>query len=189
MKKRTVTRQTLIIIAIFLSFFPFLTTFNEVLARLAEKLAFYQLIQQWIVPIEVKMVANMLWPLGIHLSASANGAIVVNNHMAHITWNCIGWQSLFLVGISLLVGLQGNYTTSSKWQTAIIGISGAYLINLTRMTFTILLLAYSHDLYAIVYHDVLAVIVTLIFLFAFWWFAFSYLLEEKEDGSSVVSPP
>ena len=59
----------------------------------------------------------------------------------------------------------------------LIGVLGTYLINIFRMAFIVGLFAYSHPLFAIVYHDVLSIVVTLGWLFFFWWFAYKYVLE------------
>lgn len=167
------------VVAVFLAFFPFVTTFNEVLARLAESTGFYHWIQAWIVPVEVRMVSVMLSPFAIKLQVYNGSSLWVNGSFAHVTWNCIGWQSILLLFITFLIGLQGNYTFLSRLEVIGIGILGTYLINLVRMAFIIGLFAYSHPLFAIVYHDVLAIVVTLAWLFLFWWFAYRYVLEER----------
>jgi len=44
----------------------------------------------------------------------------------------------------------------------------------------VLFLAYSRPLFAVVYHDYLAAVVTILWLLAFWWFSYSFVLEEKK---------
>lgn len=173
-------RNFFIVLTIFLAFFPFITTFNEVGARIVQNLGFSQWLQQWIVPIEVKMISSLLMPFGVKLALHGDSTIEANGILAHVTWNCIGWQSLLLVGLSLIMGLQGSYTRSSKLQAIAIGILGAYIINLFRMAIVIGLLVYSQPLFAFVYHDILAIIVTIFWLFLFWWFAYRFVLEEEQ---------
>ncbi|MBU3957024.1 exosortase/archaeosortase family protein, partial [Patescibacteria group bacterium] len=133
-------------------------------------------------PLEVKMVGVLVKPLGINYLAHQNG-MTINGTYAGMTWNCIGWQSLLLLVITLIVGLRGNYTLASKIETVLIGLLGTFLVNLLRLTLIVVILAYSRPLFAVVYHDYLAAIVTILWLFVFWWFAYSFVLLPKEQGS------
>lgn len=166
--------------AIFLAILPFLVTFNEILTHLVEKFRLYMWIQELVVPLEIKMVAVLVSPFKINFIAHANG-MTVNGTYARVTWNCIGWQSLLLLLITFAVGLKGEYTWRSKIEAIAIGLLGTYLVNLLRLTLITLLLAYSRPLFAVVYHDYLAAIVTILWLFVFWWFAYSFVLEEKGE--------
>ena len=168
------------LLAVFLAVLPFLVTFNEALTHLVEKFRLYMWVQERIVPLEVKMVGVLVKPLGINYLAHQNG-MTVNGIYAGMTWNCIGWQSLLLLIITLIVGLRGNYTLVSKIETILIGLLGTFLINLLRLVLITVLLAYSRPLFAVVYHDYLAAIVTILWLFGFWWFCYSYVLEEHES--------
>ncbi|MFZ5366470.1 MAG: hypothetical protein ACOZBZ_04265 [Patescibacteria group bacterium] len=182
-EKRTFT-LIFALLAVFLAILPFLVTFNEALTHLVEKFQLYMWVQERIVPLEVKMVGVLvsalgrLTPFGIEYIAHQNG-MTVNGTYAGMTWNCIGWQSLLLLIITLIVGLRGNYTLFSKIETVLIGLLGTFLVNLARLTLIVILLAYSRPLFAVVYHDYLAAIVTIIWLFAFWWFAYAFVLETK----------
>jgi len=140
----------------------------------------YMWVQERIVPLEVKMVGVLVTPLGINYLAHQNG-MTVNGTYAGMTWNCIGWQSLLLLLITLVVGLRGNYTLVSKIETVLIGLLGTFIVNLLRLTLIVILLAYSRPLFAVVYHDYLAAIITILWLFGFWWFSYSFVLEEKTD--------
>ena len=183
MKEKRTFAIIFALLAIFLAVLPFLVTFNEALTHLVEKLGAYMWVQERIVPLEVKMVGVLVTPLGINYLAHQNG-MTVNGIYAGMTWNCIGWQSLFLLLITLVVGLQGNYTLVSKIETVLIGLLGTFLVNLGRLTLIVIILAYSRPLFAVVYHDYLAAIVTIIWLFGFWWFSYSFVLEEQGIGGT-----
>lgn len=100
-----------------------------------------------------------------------------------MTWNCLGWQSLLLLVITLLSGLLGrNYTFWSKVETVAIGVLGTFLVNLFRLTFIVLLYNFATPIYFYVYHDYLAAIVTVIWLCFFWWFSYKFVLEEKSKN-------
>lgn len=176
-EKRTFT-IIFALLAVFLAVLPFLVSFNEVLTHLVEKLNLYMWVQEKTVPVEVKMVGVLVSPFGVNYLAHQNG-MTVNGIYARMTWNCLGWQSLLLLGITLVVGLRGNYTFWSKVEMILIGLLGTFLVNLFRLTVIILLLAYARPLFAVVYHDYLAAIITILWLFAFWYFSYSFVLEEK----------
>jgi exosortase/archaeosortase family protein len=178
MKEKRTFSIIFALLAVFLAILPFLVTFNEGLTQLVERSNLYMWLQEKMVPLEVKMVGVLVSPLGVNYLAHQNG-MTVNGLYAGMTWNCLGWQSLFLFLITLLAGLRGNYTFLSKTEAVLIGLLGTFLVNLLRLVFIVLLLAYSRPLFAIVYHDYLAAIVTILWLFAFWWFAYSFVLEEK----------
>jgi len=164
------------LLAVFLAILPFLVTLNEILTHLVERFKLYMFIQERVVPLEVKMVGVLVSPLGINYLAHQDG-MTVNGIYARMTWNCIGWQSLILLLTTFIFGLRGDYTLSSKIETVLIGFLGTFLVNLARLVLIILLLAYSRPLFAVVYHDYLAAIVTIIWLFFFWWFAYTFVLE------------
>lgn len=180
-EKRTFT-IIFALFAVLLAILPFLVTFNEVLTHLVEKLNLYVWVQDKIVPIEVKMVGVLVKPLGINYLAHREG-MTVNGIYARLTWNCLGWQSLLLLIITLIFGLRGSYTFWSKMEAVAIGLLGTFLVNLFRLTAIVLLLAYTRPLFTIVYHDYLAAIVTIAWLFLFWWFSYSFVLEQGLDKS------
>lgn len=169
-----------LIFTIFLMFLPFLVTFNDVLTKGVEKLNWYMFLQDNLVPIEVRMIKTMLWPLGDKIVAHTSG-FMVNGIYVGMTWNCIGWQSFLLLLITLAIGLKnGSYTLVSKIETIILGVLGTFVMNIFRLTIILSILIVSRPVFAVLYHDYLAAIFTMIWLFFFWWFAYKYVLEEKE---------
>lgn len=173
------------LLAVMLAVLPFLVSFNEILTKLVESFKLYMWVQEKIVPLEVKMVAVLVSPFPMKFIAHEQG-MTVNGTYAQMTWNCLGWQSLLLFLVTIAVGLKGNYTRLSKVEAITIGLLGTFLVNLLRLTIIILLLAFAKPIYAYVYHDYLAAVVTILWLFVFWWFAYAYILEEKqgEQGRS-----
>ncbi|MDO8340702.1 MAG: hypothetical protein Q7T59_01890 [Candidatus Woesebacteria bacterium] len=161
---------------------PFLVSFNEVLTKIAERNLLYRGVQEYIVPIEAKMLGAILIPFGYNFAFSpTNSMIIVNGVSMGITWNCLGWQSFILLFITLLVGFKGRYKGISIVESLLIGILGTYWLNILRMMFTVLLAVHAPPIFRIVYHDYLAAVTTLLWLIFFWWFAYSYILEEKKS--------
>ena len=181
LQQKKVFKFIFIGLAIILMALPFILPFNDILTRIVEKAGWYLWIQEKIVPWEVKMVGVMVKPLGIKFTAYADG-FTANGIYAKFSWNCIGWQSLALFLISLPFGFKGgDYTFFSKAEAFLIGILGTFLINLLRVAFTVVLLVVSRPLYAIVFHDYLAAIMTICWLVVFWWFCYAYILEERNS--------
>lgn len=160
---------------------PFLVSFNEALTKLVEQFALYNWMQKQIVPIQVRLVTVILSPFKLDLVPYLDGFRVKGTYL-RMTWNCLGWQSLLLLTITLIVGFgSGNYTRQSKLETMVIGLLGTFLVNLVRLSIIVWLFNFSRTVYAVVYHDYLAAIVTTVWLFYFWWFVYKYVLEEKEE--------
>ena len=181
MREKKVFISIFALLAVFLAVLPLLVTFNEALTHLVERFNLYLWIQDKIVPVEVKMVGILVKPFGINYLAHREG-MTVNGIYAKMTWNCLGWQSLLLLGVTLFFGLRGNYTLWSKIEVVAIGLLGTFLVNLFRLVVIVLLLVYFRPLFAVVYHDYLAAMVTILWLFGFWWFSYSFVLETKEEG-------
>lgn len=181
MRQKRLFSTIFLLFTIFLVILPFLVTFNEFLTRIVEKFTLYTYLQSQIVPIQVRLVTLILSPTNIHIIPYYEG-FSVNGIQLRMTWNCIGWQSLLLLFITLLVGLRGgNYTLMSQIETISIGLLGTFLMNLFRLSLIVAVLAVSRPFFAILYHDYLAALFTVIWLFFFWWFAYKLVLEEKES--------
>jgi exosortase/archaeosortase family protein len=179
MKQKRVFKLALAALAILMMVLPFVVSINDLLTRWVESVGWYAWVQEKIVPWEVRLVGAMVTPLGIDFIAHPEG-FTANGTYARLTWNCIGWQSLLLFLISLPVGLAaGRYTFFSKLEAVLIGLLGTFLINLLRISFTVVLLVWARPLFAVVFHDYLAAIMTVIWLVVFWWFSYSFVLEER----------
>jgi exosortase/archaeosortase family protein len=180
MKQKKIFSTIFIIFVFLLISLPFLVSFNEALTKLVEKIQVYTWLQNQVVPYEVGMVRVLLRPIGIDFVPYANG-IMVGGTFLEMTWNCLGWQSLFLLGITLLVGLSssGSYTGWSKFETVLIGVLGTFLINLFRLCLIVVIWVYLRPVYFFVYHNYLAAGVTVVWLVFFWWFSYKFVLQER----------
>src|SRR4029077_16001213 len=90
---------------------PFVTTFNDLLTSWALALGANNPLQG-IVPIEARMGVGLLGAVGIHAAESGSTIVICDAagsmHTLFISWNCIGWQSLILLGMSFMSGLRGQ---------------------------------------------------------------------------------
>jgi exosortase/archaeosortase family protein len=188
MKQKRVFKIALAALAVMLMVLPFVVSINDLLTRTVEKFGWYLWIQERVVPWEVRLVGVMVRPLGIDFIAYPEG-FTANGIYARLSWNCIGWQSLLLFLITIPVGFKGgSYTFFSKLEAFLIGLLGTFLINLARIAFTVVLLVVSQPLFAVVFHDYLAAVMTIIWLVFFWWFSYSFVLEEKSLIESEKPP-
>jgi len=179
MKVKKTFQYILVIFACVLVVLPFSTAFNEVLTRFVENISAYKYIQRLFVPYMSNLVAGVLRFLpGLEIGTYPYG-VVINGVDVRITWNCLGWQGFLLFGVSLVVGLRGNYNRVSKLQAVIFGFLGTFIINITRLVFTAALVGWWRGLFVILFHNYFSTFITIAWLIFYWWFSYSYILEER----------
>jgi exosortase/archaeosortase family protein len=135
------------------------------------------------VPAESRMVVSLLGLVGIHAAASRSDLVVWDGagsmHTLFISWNCIGWQSLILFGVSLISGLRGGHSFESRAQVVCIGVAGTMLLNLLRVSAVAAIAATLGVTPAILFHDYGGTILFVGFLFAFWSVAQRWVLDAR----------
>jgi exosortase/archaeosortase family protein len=158
---------------------PFVTTFDDLLTTWALQLGANNPLQG-IVPIEARMVVGLLGAVGIHAAASGSHIVIWDAagsmHTLFISWNCIGWQSLILLGISFLSGLRGQQPLEARVQVVLIGIAGTMLLNLMRVAAVAAIAATIGQTPAMLFHDYGGTILVIGWLFGFWIFAQRWIL-------------
>jgi len=159
---------------------PLVTTFDDLLTAWAMQLGANNPLQA-IVPAESRMVVSLLGLAGIHAAASGSHLVVWDGsgsmHTLFISWNCIGWQSLILFGVSLVSGLRRAQSLESRVQVICIGLAGTMLLNLVRVSAVAAIAATVGVTPAILFHDYGGTILFVGFLFAFWAFAQHWILD------------
>jgi exosortase/archaeosortase family protein len=162
---------------------PLTTTFDELLTALAMQFGANSPLQA-IVPAEARMVVSLLGLAGVHAAASGSHIVVWDTagsmHTLFIAWNCIGWQSLILFGVSLLSGLRASHSLDSRVQVVLIGVAGTMLLNLTRVATVAWIAATVGVGPATLFHDYGGTILFVGFLFAFWACAQRWILHPRE---------
>jgi exosortase/archaeosortase family protein len=158
---------------------PFVTTYNDLLTSWAMQLGVAQPLQS-VSPVEARMVVALLQLFGIHAAASGSDLVVWGASGQptdlFISWNCIGWQSLVLLGASLVVGLRGGHGPAAAAQVVLIGLLGTVFVNLLRVTIVCVLAATAGRWPALIFHDYAGTLMTIAWLFAFWAGAQRWLL-------------
>jgi hypothetical protein len=103
LNRDNVNLTLLAILCALLMLLPLVTTFDDLLTTWAMKFGANSPLQA-IVPVEARMVVGLLGLFGIHAAASGSHLVVWDGagfmHTLYISWNCIGWQSLLLLGVS-----------------------------------------------------------------------------------------
>ena len=168
-----------ILFALLLMMLPFISTFNEFLTNLFLKWELYRILQNIVVPYEAKIIAGLMNLVGIPAEGVPKGVWIKGNFL-EIQWNCLGWQSVVLLLASLISGFQGKFSWPSRLEVVVIGLLGTFLINIFRLTFVGFLAVDVNKSIALFFHDYLSLVFVLIWFFIFWWFSYSYVLEEKE---------
>ena len=175
----TVYRKIIMVAAVTFVILPFVTTFNEFLTKVVESLNFVSMIQGYVAPFIVRIVAAIL--LAIRIPAAIDGSHLYLTGgwlplKIYINWNCVGWQSFILLAFTFVTGLQGPYKLRSKLMTVLIGLEGTFLINIIRILIPTLLAYRFGSLTAIIFHDYLGTLFTLLWMGVFWNYAFGNIL-------------
>jgi exosortase/archaeosortase family protein len=192
-QERNALNMTLIALACaLLMVLPLVTTFDDFLTNWALQLGADTPLQA-IVPTEARMVVGLLAAVGIKAVASGSYIVVWDQagimHTLLISWNCIGWQSLILLGVSFLSGLRGRHPLEARMQVVIIGVAGTMLLNLLRVAAVAALGATWGQTPAILFHDYGGTVLVVGWLFAFWIFVQRWILpldpsEELETATA-----
>ena len=187
-RRESVNLTVIAIACALLMVLPLVTTFDELLTAWAMWLGADSPLQA-IVPAESRMVVGMLGLVGVHAAASGSHLVVWDTagsmHTLFISWNCIGWQSLILFGVSLLTGLRGAPSLEARVQVVVIGLAGTMLLNLVRVSLVALIAATVGVAPAVFFHDYGGTILFVAFLFAFWAFAQRWILPKDAEGDPV----
>ena len=128
---------------------------------------------------------GLLGTVGIHAAAAGSHLVVWDRlgsmHVLLISWNCIGWQSLILLGVSFLSGLRGSQPLEARIQIVIIGFAGTILLNLLRVAAVAVLAVTAGQTVAVLFHDYGGTILVVGWLFAFWIFVQRWILVADES--------
>ena len=175
----------LAILCALLMLLPLVTTFDDFLTTWALQFGANNPLQA-IVPVEARMVVGVLGLAGIHAAASGSHLVVWDSagamHTLFISWNCIGWQSLVLLGVSFLTGLRGRHPIEARIQVIVIGIAGTMLLNLLRVAAVAGVAAKIGVTPAVLFHDYGGTILVVAFLFGFWIFVQRWILGAEPSG-------
>ena len=190
MEQKRLFKNIFIVAAILLSVLPVIVTFSAVLTSLFNKMGWYVWIQDLVVPFESRLVAVLVKLVGIKgmVTSNQNFSMVLQRPggeliPVQLSWNCLGWQSMILLGLTLVTGLRGNHTLLSKVETLIFGVLGTFLSNLFRMAFITSLAYYWNRVAAMIVHDYFASFIALAWMIFFWWFSYTYVLEDYGEHS------
>lgn len=188
-----ITYQTILLLAAaLLLVLPFITTFNEFLTKAVMELRLDWLLEDWVVPTEVRFVALILRPFGIE-AVVTDAALYLDKPGSafpipvYVSWNCVGWQSFILFGITLITGLQGSNPVRRKVQLIALGLLGTFWMNLLRMSAVALVAYFFGSLPAVIFHDYGGTLVILIWLTVFWYALFNYFMGDEQNPARFPS--
>jgi exosortase/archaeosortase family protein len=170
---------------------PLFSTFGELLTNTAMAAGFDVWLGQWIAPFEARVVHGALALLAI--PSRYEGSLLYvgtgpGSVALYISWNCVGWQTLLFLAVSMATGLQGEYTLRSRLETVALGVIGIALLNVVRITAVAMVAYMFGQLPAVLVHDYGSVIATVAFLMAFWAFAYNVVLERAAVERTSDAP-
>lgn len=187
MKQKQTFKMIFLGLAVMLLLLPIFAALNSFLTRGLDKASWYRPIQKYVVPWEAKLVSAAVYPFGIKTRINVGpskfafymikdtGVVPVD-----LAWNCLGWQSMLLFLVSLIAGLRGKFSNISRLECIVFGFFGTLLMNIFRMSAIAAGIYYINEVFAMVIHDYLAALLTLVWLVVFWYFSYSYILETEE---------
>jgi exosortase/archaeosortase family protein len=163
---------------------PFITTFNEFLTKAVIELRLDRILTDWVVPTEVRFIALTLAPFGIQAEVTDTALYLTSPTSnfpipVYISWNCVGWQSFILFGITLITGLQGSIPRRRKLQVIVVGLLGTFWMNLLRMSSVAMVAYFFGRLPAVIFHDYGGTLIILVWLVVFWYSLFNYFLADE----------
>ncbi len=185
-----VTRPVGLVLAvasIALLIMPVFSTFGELLTRAAIASGLDAALGSWVAPAEGQLVHGLLALFGY--GSATNGQLLsitdgVRDVTVYISWNCVGWQTLAFLALTLPTGLQGEHTLVSKVEVILLGLFGIALLNVVRIAVVGIVALDFGQLPAVIVHDYGSVIATVIFLMVFWAVAYDRILRPAGETAS-----
>ena len=179
-------------LAVILLLLPIFAALNSFLTKTLDTASWYRPIQKYVVPWEAKLVSAAVYPFGIktriNVGPSKFAFYMVKDTSVvpvDLAWNCLGWQSMLLLVVSLFAGLRGKFSNISRLECIVFGFFGTLLINIFRMSFIAAGIYYINEVFAMVIHDYIAAFLTILWLLFFWWFSYSFILESKSKRMHI----
>ncbi len=185
--------KSLVLWAVLLSLtmLPFIGTLNDLMAKAASAMGLDVIIGSYIAPPMATVVAAILkYIFGIEAAALGQSIYLMEGYLPYkllLDWNCVGWQSLLLLLISLAAGLQGDYSRLSRLKCILLGVISVALLNLLRISLDALLLEAYGPTVAIAFHDYATLPLTFLWLAAFWYISTNYILSPRAVERDSVS--
>lgn len=186
-----VYKRIIIVASITFVLLPFITSFNEFLTKIVESLSFFAFIQGLVAPFIVRVIAVILRALRVPVSFDGSFLYLTGGWIPlriYVNWNCVGWQSFILLAFTLVTGLQGHYTRSSRFLTILIGLEGTFLVNVVRIIVPTIIAYNFGYVPAIVFHDYMGTVFTLLWMGVFWNYAFQSVLVTTEGFGAYDGP-
>lgn len=159
---------------------PLFLTLDNMFAKVAEETFFFKIIENVLVPYEEVLVGTLLKLAGVPIFEGTVEVIKNGQSLkTYISWNCIGWQSFVILGISLWGGFSKKFTRFSKIEVLLIGFLGTFVFNVIRIALILAILYYFGGFATDLTHKYGAVLLSMFWLVFFWWFSYKYVLEER----------
>ena len=167
---RRIERTLIIAAALIFLTLPLILTFNGLLASIATATGFDRIVSA-IVPFEASAVADLLRGFGL-AGGSSGGTVWLSGQYlpvaATVDWNCAGWQSFILFGLTSVAGFSEVRSDRGRISILVLGVIGVFAMNVLRIFFVVLLGYYVSYPAALIFHNYGGAVMTLVFLFAFW---------------------
>jgi exosortase/archaeosortase family protein len=161
---------------------PFVATIDDLLAALAQRSGLDAIVAGIAAP-EARAVAAALNLVGVKAVSSGATLWVFGAHPVKLVigWNCVGWQGMVILGLTLVVGLRPHEHWEAALHVIAIGVLGTVVVNLLRIALVSILAANAGYYPAIFLHDWAATLFTVAWLVGFWTFAQRWILGWEQN--------
>ncbi|MDA4121363.1 MAG: exosortase/archaeosortase family protein [Thaumarchaeota archaeon] len=169
---RQVQRTLIVSGALIFLTLPLLITFNQFLTSVVMAAGLDKYLTG-LVPYEASAASALLRGLGLHAGNTATNVWLSGGFIpvtAFIDWNCSGWQSFLVFGITSVSGLGQLRRRRDMVLVASAGLLCVFAINVLRITTVVMLGYYVGYPAALIFHDYGGTLITLGWLLAFWTF-------------------
>ena len=172
-----------------LTLIPFIGTMNDLMAKIAALIGLDDFIETNISPqMAVTVAALLTYVFGVEATALGPSIYLVEHQLPYrliLDWNCVGWQSLLLLLVSLVTGLQGDHSRLSRWKCILLGLLNVALLNLLRVSLDALILEAYGPTIAIAFHDYATLPLTFLWLAGFWYISTNYILTPRGSREAI----
>ncbi len=165
---------------------PLLATADQLLTSLAQGSHLDAALSHLTAPL-ARVSAGLLHAAGLGAVAAGPDVLLPAGSTyappVEVTWNCIGWQSLVVLGISLAVGLRGEPSRVRRLAVIGLGVAGTVVVNAVRIAVVCEVSAHWGYAAAVGVHDDGGALLVVAWLVLFWAGA-SRLLSEGGGAAS-----
>lgn len=184
---RGIQRIVIVAAAVIFLTLPLVATFNDLLTSLVSASGLSGMVAP-LVPYEAAGVSTLLRSIGLQAGSAASQVWIAGGFFpvtAVIDWNCSGWQSFAVLGVTAMVGLREIPRRRDQLLLAAVGIVGTFGVNVLRVFMVVVIACFVGYPAALIFHDYMGTILTLVWIFGFWAIALRHFARTRNASTNT----